>query len=193
MIGSVFYLIYMIIALVLLTAVAGALGWRLYRTHRALRRSERRVASYQQDRVIRQNLQNMLDSRNAENKRLRSRLRQQDERLEELEKENSEMKLNLFHENSLRILHDKEDASQKMKLDLMEKQLDDMTRKLREQRNHHQAEEARMSDLLRDQQATIDKLNAKLERSGIARGRRAARRMAGEIPNQVTIGDLFEN
>ena len=54
------------IALVVMTGAAGVLGWQLYRASRALKRSERQRDAYQQDHAIRQNLQRVVDRREAE-------------------------------------------------------------------------------------------------------------------------------
>lgn len=162
-------MVYMIIALCLAVAGAGYLGWRLYLATRALRRSERQVQELQQDRAIRQNLQHMLDGRNAEVKRLRARLRKREDELDALEKQTSELNLNLFHESGLRILREKEEGARRMKLELMEKQLDDLRAQLRAQRMDAEADVTRLTGIIVDQQARIDRLTA-------AAARRAARK-----------------
>ncbi|MBR1560215.1 MAG: hypothetical protein IJ646_08255 [Clostridia bacterium] len=174
----------MIIALCLAVAGAGYLGWRLYLATRALRRSERQVQELQQDRAIRQNLQHMLDGRNAEVKRLRARLRKREDELDALEKQTSELNLNLFHESGLRILREKEEGARRMKLELMEKQLDDLRAQLRAQRMDAEADVTRLTGIIVDQQARIDRLTA-------AAARRAARKRQEALPDQMTMNEIL--
>ena len=171
-------------ALVLALAAAGFLGWKLYRAHKALRRAERERQDWQQDRAIRQNLQQMIDGRNAEIKRLRRRLRSQEDALQDLEKQASELHLNLFHESGLRILREKEEGARRMKVELMEKQLDALNQKLKAQKAEALADETRLSGIIAEQQARIEKLTA-------PQPRRAARRQAADLPNQMTLEDLL--
>ena len=180
----VYTLVYMIIALCLAVAGAGYLGWRLYLATRALRRSERQVQELQQDRAIRQNLQHMLDGRNAEVKRLRARLRKREDELDALEKQTSELNLNLFHESGLRILREKEEGARRMKLELMEKQLDDLRAQLRAQRMDAEADVTRLTGIIVDQQARIDRLTA-------AAARRAARKRQEALPDQMTMNEIL--
>lgn len=186
----VYALIYIIIALALMTAAAGVLGWQLWRALGALKRSERECQGLQRDRAIRQNLQHMLNSRNAEIKRLRSRLRLREDELAELEKQTSELNLSLFHENGMRILREKEDGARRMKMELMERQLDSANRQIKQLKADAQANEVRLSGIIAEQQARIDKLNARLEKANVP-ARRAARRAAQELPDQVTLDDLL--
>ena len=180
----VYTLVYMIIALCLAVAGAGYLGWRLYLATRALRRSERQVQELQQDRAIRQNLQHMLDGRNAEVKRLRARLRKREDELDALEKQTSELNLNLFHESGLRILREKEEGARRMKLELIEKQLDDLRAQLRAQRMDAEADVTRLTGIIVDQQARIDRLTA-------AAARRAARKRQEALPDQMTMNEIL--
>ena len=189
----VYTLIYLIIALVLALTGAGVLGWQLYRASRALQRSERQVQSLQQDRAIRQNLEYILEGRKAEVKKLRARLRKREEDLAALEKQASELNLNLFHESGLRILREKEEGARRMKLELLEKQLDEANEKLRQQREAASADEVRMTGIIAEQQARIDKLNARLDRLVSNQSRRAARRAQEGLPNQMTLTDLLGN
>ena len=183
-------LIYLIIALVLAVAAAGVLGWRLYMTAQALKAAERDREELQQDRAIRENLENILEKRSAEVKRLRGRLRQQEAELDDLERQISDMNINLFHESGLRILREKEEGARRMKMDLMEKQLDDANRKLREQKAAAQADEARMTAIIAEQQQTIERLNAKVTKLSGPQSRRARKAQDG-LPNQMTLSDLI--
>ena len=170
-------MIYLIIALVLAVAAAGVLGWRLYMTAQALKAAER-------------DLENILEKRSAEVKRLRGRLRQQEAELDDLERQISDMNINLFHESGLRILREKEEGARRMKMDLMEKQLDDANRKLREQKAAAQADEARMTAIIAEQQQTIERLNAKVTKLSGPQSRRARKAQDG-LPNQMTLSDLI--
>lgn len=180
----VFYLLYLIIALVLLLAGAGWLGWRLYVTAQALRRSEEARRDMEQDRAIRQNLQHLLDGRIAENRRLKSRLRKTEDALKEMEQQAHDLNLNLFHESGLRILKEKEEGARRMKQDLLERQLDEANRKLRRQAEESRASEALLQQIITEKQDEIDRLTA-------AQARRGSRRRTEGLPNQVTLTDLL--
>ena len=183
-IGVVLILLYLIIALVLALGAAGALGWRLYTTAQALRQARAHCREMEQDRAIRQNLQQLLDGRIAENRKLKSRLRKPEDSLHEMEQQAHDLNLNLFHESGLRILKEKEEGARRMKLDLLERQLDEANRKLREQAESQRAGEAMLQQIIADKQEEIDRLNA-------AQLRRGNRRRAEGLPNQVTLSDLL--
>ena len=179
-------MIYLIIALAIASAGAGFLGWRLYLALKALRDAEGRCRALQRERALRENLQTMLDSRNAEARRLRSRVRRLESDMADMEQQTSELNLNLFHESGLRILHEKEEGARRMKLDLMEKQLDELTEKLKQERQA--SREAReqvetLQALAAEQQQTIERLSA--------HPRRSAKNTREGLPNQITLEDLF--
>lgn len=177
-------MLYMIIALVLAVAAAGYLGWRLYGTTQTLRRSEEQRREMEQDRAIRQNLQHLLDSRISENRKLRSRLRRTEDALHDMEQQAHDLNLNLFHESGLRILKEKEEGARRMKLDLLERQVDETNKKLRRQAEEYRASEEMLQQIIREKQDEIDRLTA-------AQSRRGNRRRAEGLPNQVTLTDLF--
>lgn len=177
-------MIYLIIALVAALCGAGILGWRLFTTVRRLKRSETRCRDMQQDRAIRQNLEYILDGREAELRRLKGQLRRLQDRLSDMEQQASEMNLNLFHESGLRILREKEEGARRMKMDLMERQLDDANRLLRAERAQSKAEIERLNGIIAGQTEKIEKLSAPTPR-------RASRRMPEGLPNQVTLNDLL--
>ena len=189
-ISVVWKLIYLIIALVLAILGAGGLGWRLFMTVQALKKSEREREELQQDRAIRENLENILEKRSAEVRRLRARVRQQEAELDDLEQQVSDMNISLFHESGLRILREKEDGARRMKLELTEKQLDEATRKLKQQRAEAQADEARMTAIISEQQQTIEKLNARVTKLSGPQSRRARKAQDG-LPNQMSLSDLI--
>lgn len=171
---------YILIALaVLATAAAGLLGWRLYRAVRALGMAEARGRALQRERAQRENLQTMLDSRNAEARRLRGRVKRLEADMEAMAQQASQMNLNLFHESSLRILREKEEGARRMKLDLMERQLDEASANLKQSRE----EIRRLTEENAELRAEIDRLTA-------PQPRRAVRKREG-LPNQVTLEDII--
>ena len=174
----------MIIALVLVVGAAGYLAWRLYGTAQALKRSEEERREMEQDRAIRQNLEHLLDSRIAENRKLRSRLRKTEDDLREMEQQAHDLNLNLFHESGLRILKEKEEGARRMKLDLLERQVDEANQKLKRQAEEHRASEEMLQQIISEKQDEIDRLSA-------AQARRGSRRRAEGLPNQVTLTDLL--
>ena len=178
-------LLYLIIALVLLAAAAGYLGWRLYGTRQALEQAEGKCREMEKDRAIRQNLQHLLDGRIAENRKLKSRLYRTEDALREMEQQAHDLNLNLFHESGLRILKEKEEGARRMKLDLLERQLDEANAKLRQQAEEYRASEEMLQQIISDKQDEIDRLTA-------AQSRRSRRRAEG-LPNQVTLNDLIRS
>ena len=177
-------MIYMAIALAVIAALAGYLGWRLYVTAMALKRRTLECREMEQDRAIRENLQFVLDGRIAENRRLKGRLRKMEDQLREMEQQAHDLNLNLFHESGLRILKEKEEGARRMKLDLMERQLDEANRKLKQQAEEYRKSEEMLQQIISEKQEEIDKLNA-------AQIRRATRRRTDSLPNQVTLNDLM--
>ena len=185
-------MIYLMIALAVALVGAGFLGWRLYRAAKALSAAEDRCRLLQKERAQRENLQMILDSRTAENRRLKGRLRRLEEDMDAMEQEASELNLNLFHESGLRILREKEEGARRMKLDLMERQLDEANAKLKQERQLSQENAARLNEIISEQKQTIDELNQTIEQfnAPTPQPRRAARRREG-LPNQVTLDDLL--
>lgn len=178
-------MLYLIIALVLAVAGAGFLGWRFYGANQALARARAQCREMEQDRAIRQNLQHLLDGRIAENRKLKSRLRKTEDDLRQMEQQAHDLNLNLFHESGMRILKEKEEGARRMKLDLLEKQLDEANEKLRQQAEESRETEAMLKQIIADKDAEIDRLT-------LAQARRASRRRAEGLPNQVTISELME-
>lgn len=177
-------MIYMIICLLLLAGLAGWLGWRLYEARRALARSGAEYRELEQDHAIRQNLQRILDARDGEIRRLKQRLRQYEEQARALEDQTSQLNLTLFHESGLRILAEKEDGAKRMKLALLERQLDEANASLRQAR-------AAAADRERALQEIVDQQNRQLDRQAADRGRRARRARQEAELDQVTINDLL--
>jgi len=178
-------LAYLIIGLVLAVLAAGFLGWRLVLAKRSLDNWEARCHNLQRDRAIRQNLEHILSGREAELKRLRAKLRQYEADAQALESRASELNLTLFRESGLRILAEKEDGARRMKMDLMERQLDEANRRLREFKAQAEAREGELNAEITRQQAEIDRLKN-------PRGRRAARHPVHEEGwDQITLDDVL--
>lgn len=176
-------MIFLIIALALAVAAAGILAWRLRNARQALSRAEAACKSLREDRAIRQNLQHILERREAELRRLRAQLRQHEAEAQEMESRASELNLTLFRESGLRILAEKEEGAKRMKMDLMEKQLDEANRRLR-------AAKAEADESGRALREVIARQSAQIERLTAAQTRRPARR-GTELPNQITLGDIL--
>ena len=178
-------MVYLIIGLVLAVGLAGYLAWRLVRAIRALEEARDRLHELQKDRAIRQNLQHILDGREAELRKLRSKLRSSEANVQTLENRVSELNLTLFEESGMRILSEKEDGAKRMKMDLMERQLDEANRANRELKEKARAREAELTK-------QIEALEAEIDRLKNPRGRRAVRRpVKVDGWDQITLDDLI--
>ena len=177
---------YVIIALALLALLAGWLAWRLFALRQALARAEQRCRALQKERAQRQNLQHVCDSRAAEIRRLRERVARYEADVQEMETRASDLNMDLFRESGLRILAEKEDGAKRLKMDQLEKQLEDAKEKLRARDAEAKAREA---ELL----AEIDGLQQEIDRIRAAHARRAARRaqLESEMMAQVTLDDIL--
>ena len=167
----VFVLVYLVIALLLAIAAAGTLWWRLQKAWQLLEAVLREREEYKRDGVIRKNLEKILRNRGAEIRRLRGRVRQLEEELAALDRQASDLNLSLFHESGLRILHEKEEGANRMKLESMEKQLDEVNEALKRQRADADAERERMAAIIAEQQQRIDALTGRqLRKEGMDNG-----------------------
>ncbi|MBQ6325985.1 MAG: hypothetical protein IJJ45_04895 [Clostridia bacterium] len=173
-------MVYLIIALVLAVAALGILAWRLRAALQARRRAEQECRAMRKDNAIRHNLEQILSARDAEIRRLRGKVRQYEADAQALEDRASELNVNLFRESGLRILAEKEESANRMKLEQLERQLADSRQALRDA----QAREAALQDLVDEQQRRLDKL-------GSERGRRARRSPADSGLDQVTMEDIL--
>lgn len=158
-------LIYAIIAAVALAGLCAWLIWRNRSLREDLAKVRARSRELQQDRAIRQNLQHVLDRREAEIRRLRARVAAFESDVQEMESRASDLNMSLFKESGLRILAEKEDGVKRMKMQQMEQQLADLRQKMREQAD---AAEARLRNELAQHDADAAKLEASL-RGEIAR------------------------
>ena len=115
-------MIYAIIAAVALAGVCAWLAWYCARLRQALDKANARVQQMKEDRAIRQNLQHVLDRREAEIRRLRSRMASFESDYHEMETRASDLNMSLFKESGLRILAEKEDGVKRMKMEQLEQQ-----------------------------------------------------------------------
>lgn len=181
------YVTYAIIALVLLAALAGWLAWRLRAARQALADAQKRARGLRRERAQRQNLQHVCDSRAAEIKRLRERIDRYEADVQEMETRASDLNMNLFRESGLRILAEKEDGAKRLKMDQLERQLDDAKAKLRARDAEAKEREAQLLEEIAKLQEEIDRIRA-------AHARRAARRAQLEngALDQVTLEDVLK-
>ncbi|MBR1820484.1 MAG: hypothetical protein IJ769_02550 [Clostridia bacterium] len=149
-------MIYAIIALVLLIGLCAWLTWRCASLKEALEKARERNQALREDRAIRQNLQHVLERREAEIRRLRARVTAYENDFQEMENRASDLNMSLFKESGLRILAEKEDGVKRMKMEQLEQQLADANKKLK-------AQQAQAEAKLRDELARHDAAAAKLE------------------------------
>ena len=179
-------LIYAIIALVALVGLSAWLIWRCLALRSALAKSQSRCHELQRDRAIRQNLQQVLDRREAEIRRLRSRMASFESDYHEMETRASDLNVSLFRESGLRILAEKEDGAKRLKMEQLEQQTTELRRKLRQQQDEAAETVRRMQDLITSQEKEIARLRQ-------ANARRIRKSAATDplIANQVTLDDLL--
>ncbi len=177
-------MLYAIIALVALAALAGWLIWRCASLREALDKSRQRCRELQKDRAIRQNLQQVLERREAEIRRLRSRMASFESEYQEMQTRASDLNVSLFRESGLRILAEKEDGAKRLKMEQLEKQVSDGRRKLREQQEEAAETIRRMQDLISGQEKEI----ARLRQAG---ARRMKKPVDPVLQNQVTLEDVL--
>lgn len=178
-------MLYAIIALVLLAILCGWLIWRCVSLRGTLAKAQSRVQSLQKDRAIRQNLQHLLERREAEIRRLRERLEAFESDYHEMENRASDLNVSLFRESGLRILAEKEDGAKRLKMEQLEKQVDDANQKLRAQRAEAEANEQRLLQQIADQEKEIARLRQ-------ANARRMKRPPSDPLlSNQVTLDDVL--
>ena len=139
----------------------------------------------QKERAIRQNLQHVLERREAEIRRLRQRMDAYENDFQEMETRASDLNMSLFRESGLRILAEKEEGANRLKLEQLEKQVSDGRKKLRQQQDESAETIRRMQELIDSQEKEI----ARLREANARRLKRPARDSA--LENQVTLTDLL--
>ena len=152
----------------------------------SLTKVQAQARELQKDRAIRQNLQHVLERREAEIRRLRSRMSAFESDYQEMESRASDLNMSLFRESGLRILAEKEEGANRLKLEQLEKQVSDARRKLRQQQDEAAETVRRMQDLI----TTQDKEIARLRQ---ANARRLKKPAANDplLANQVTLDELL--
>ncbi len=178
--------VYAIIGLVVMALAVGWLWWRNRALRADLARARERCRSLQKDRAIRQNLQQVLDGRETEIRRLRARVAAYEADVQEMQTRASDLNMDLFRESGLRILAEKEDGARRLKMEQLEKQLEDAKRALADRDAQARETEGRLK-------AEIDGKQAEIERIRAAHARRAARRaqLEGGLLDQVTMDDIL--
>ena len=179
-------MVYMIIALVALVILAAWLIWQCRSLRVSLAKLKAQARELQKDRAIRQNLQHVLDRREAEIRRLRSRMSAFESDYQEMESRASDLNMSLFRESGLRILAEKEEGANRLKLEQLEKQVSDAHRKLRQQQDEAAETVRRLQDLITIQDREIARLRQ-------ANARRLKKPSGGDplLTNQVTLDDLL--
>ena len=178
-------LIYAIIALVALVGLSAWLIWRCLALRSALAKSQSRCHELQRDRAIRQNLQQVLDRREAEIRRLRGRIAAFESDYQEMETRASDLNMSLFRESGLRILAEKEEGANRLKMEQLEKQVSDGRKRLREQQAEAAETVRRMQDLINSQEKEI----ARLRQANARRLKKPSNDPV--IVNQITLDDVL--
>ena len=197
-------MLYCIIAIVVLACLSGALIWRCHGLGRSLEKTQARCQELQKDRAIRQNLQHVLEGREAEIKRLRAKVADYEADVQEMETRTTDLNMDLFRESGLRILAEKEDGAKRLKMDQLEQQLEALRQKLREQASRaaereeqlraelaaHDAAAAEREEQLRQQ---ITAQEEEINRLRTINARRLARKtqVEGVKIGQVTMDDVL--
>ena len=180
-------MLYAIIAIAALVILCAWLIWRCVGLRETLSKAQARAQELQQDRAIRQNLQHVLERREAEIRRLRGRIAAFESDYHEMESRASDLNVSLFRESGLRILAEKEDGAKRLKMEQLEQQLDAAQKKLRAQREESAETLRRMQDLITTQEKEIARLRQ-------ANARRIKKPSPGDplLENQVTLDDLLQ-
>ncbi len=178
-------MVYAIIALVALAGLAAWLIWRCRQLRRDLNKSHAQVQQLREDRAIRQNLQHVLDRREAEIRRLRGRIAAFESDYQEMETRASDLNMSLFRESGLRILAEKEEGANRLKMEQLEKQVSDGRKRLREQQAEAAETVRRMQDLINSQEKEI----ARLRQANARRLKKPSNDPV--IVNQITLDDVL--
>ena len=149
------------------------------------KRLEACEAELDRQRMLKQNLERICDKRGIELRRLRAANARQSAEMQELEEKASELNVSMFRESGLRILAEKEESARRMKLELLEKQLAEARRMLKEQEAQTRGAEEMYQAIIAERDQQIAKLQA-------AHARRAKARAKSEgIPDQISLDDLL--
>ena len=189
--------IYWILGLAVLAGAAAWLGWRCVSLRRTLEKAEARCRDLQKERAQRQNLQHALERRGAEVRRLRAKVAEYESEFQEMENHANDLNMSLFQESGLRILAQKEEGANRLKLEQLEAQLSNAHQHLKAQQEQAQAqlkerdEQAREAEAkLREEIAARDKEIARLQTANARRIARKAQQDNGGL-DQMTLDDLL--
>ena len=178
-------LVVLIILAVLLAAYGIWITSRYMGLVRLRKDLEKAGQELERQRMLKQNLERICGKRGAEIRRLRAVNAQQSAALQELEEKTSELNVTMFRESGLRILAEKEEGARRMKMELLEKQLADVRRALKEQEAQSRGAEEMYQAIIAEKDQQITKLQA-------AHAKRAkARARAEGIPDQISMDDLL--
>jgi len=177
--------LYVIIALVALVILAAWLIWRCRTLHVTLTKTQAHLHQMQKKHAIRQNLQHVLDRREAEIRRLRQRMEAYESDFQEMESRASDLNISLFRESGRRILAEKEEGANRLKVEQLEKQVSDGRKKLRQQQDEAAETIRRMQDLINSQEKEI----ARLRQANARRIRKPAAESV--LDNQITLDDVL--
>ena len=178
-------MLYAIIALVALVILTAWLFWRCRTLHVNLTKTQTHLQQMQKERARRQNLQQVLERREAEIRRLRKRLDTYESDFQEMESRTSDLNMSLFRESGLRILAEKEEGANRLKLEQLEKQVSDGRKKLRQQQDESAETIRRMQDLINSQEKEI----ARLRQANARRIKKPA--VDTGLENQITLDDVL--
>ena len=184
-------MIYAIIALVALAGLCAWLIWRVYGLKQALEKVQARNQALREDRAIRQNLQHVLERREAEIRRLRARVTAFESDYHEMESRASDLNMSLFKESGLRILAEKEDGVKRMKMEQLEQQLSDARKRLKEQADESREQLARQAAQAKEEIAGRDAEIARLQQLNARRLARKAQPDNGGL-DQISIDDIMK-
>ena len=178
-------MLYAIIALVALVILTAWLIWKCRSLHVSLTRTQAHLQQMNNERARRQNLQQVLDRREAEIRRLNQRLEKYESDFQEMENRASDLNMSLFRESGLRILAEKEEGANRLKVAQLEKQVSDGRKKLRQQQDESAETIRRMQDLINTQEKEI----ARLRQANARRIRKAP--VDNMLKDQVTLDDVL--
>lgn len=180
---------FLIIASIALAIYAGWITWQYIKIKRKIAqlndKLNKKNLELQKQSAIRQNLQRICNGRASELRRMREREAECVAEIRELESRASELNVSLFRESGLRILAQKEGGAERIRLDLLEKQLAGAQRKIKEQDEQAQNAERLYQSIIAQREAEIAQFQA-------AQARRARRRAKtdGEL-DQISLEELL--
>lgn len=179
-------MLYAIIALTALVILTAWLIWHSRALRISLTKAQQHLQRLQREHDIRQNLQNVLERREAEIRRLRKKIDEYERDFQALQDRASELNVSLFRESGLRILAEKEEGANRLKLEQLERQVEDARKKLRQQQEESAETVRRMQDLIETQEKEIGRLRQ-------ANARRLKKQPVHDslLENQVTLDDVL--